>query len=549
MERRYFFPLLLILPLLYALAGFHFNLLIGSYSLRNMDPEYIYFMSGLGIANGHLHLGHFDNPGTPLQLIIGLVYRLFYLFSPGEHSFLEDVFLRSDHYLNMANHVVLLLVSGVLIAGGVQVLKITGNLAYALLLQTAPFFSEITYDIAGRLIPELIMPVPVVLFTVMLLKQLYQPDAQTGKWQLAGYSLVSGLGLAIKMTFIPFWLVPLFIIESWKKRAIYLGVSLAAFFLIAMPVTLEIGVFYGWMRSLLLYSGTYGSGEANFVDVAMFVANLRYIWSSTPSLFGLMAALLLAMGVHLVAAGNGKANRKMVWLAAGLLLALTIQLVLSSKHYAYRYLIPGLAFLPLISILSLELLSRLRPGRYNRHIILVLVLLLFIPGTRKQLVSAQIRTKGIGEEMQRKRATWHQIEALPAASAKIVVSQAYGAPIREYVIAYSTAWAGPRMDDYREVLAHLFPDAYMYSTWDDQIRFFALPFDPEVLADDGRPVLLYLEHDTPELFNRTMLKFFNTDDNLPVTPEFIYHNPDTGEGVYWLHFVKERDVAGDGKGD
>lgn len=535
MERRFYFPLLLIIPLAYALVGFHFNLLIGNYSLRNMDPEYIYFMSGLGIANGHLHLGHFDNPGTPLQLLIATVFRLFYLFSPGEHTFLEDVFLRSDHYLNMANHVVLLLVLGVLVAGGIEVLKITGNIGYALMLQTAPFFSEITYDIAGRLIPELLMPVPVVILSVMFLRHLYQNRLEVGYKSLLLFALVSGFGLAIKMTFIPFWLIPLFVIESWKKRAIFLGASLLAFFLIAVPVTLEIKVFYGWMRSLLLYSGTYGSGESNFVDPKLFVENLRYLWNSTPSLFWLIFGMVAAMLVHVVSSGKGKVNKTMVLLAAGILLAVVIQLALSSKHYAYRYIIPTLAFMPLMGILTMEFISRLRPGRYNQYVILAVVLLLFVPGTQKQLTSAQIRTKGIGEEMLRKRATWHQVQTLPADVVKIIVSQAYGAPLQEYVIAYSTAWAGPRMDDYREVLAGLYPHAYMYNTWDDQVKFFGEPFNAVKLASEEKPVLLYLEHDTPELFDRTMQKFFDLDQSSMVTSEHIYTNPDTREGLYWLH--------------
>ena len=72
MQRKYYLFILAVIPVVYVLAGFYFNQLIGIFSLRNMDPEYIYFLSGLGIANGHFHIGHFDNPGTPLQVLIGL---------------------------------------------------------------------------------------------------------------------------------------------------------------------------------------------------------------------------------------------------------------------------------------------------------------------------------------------------------------------------------------------------------------------------------------------------------------------------------------------
>ena len=534
MHRRYQYIILAIIPLIYTWICFHFNLLIGTYSLRNMDPEYIYFISGLGISNGHLHLGHFDNPGTPLQMLIAATYRIFYVFRPGDNTFLEDVFIHSDHYLNMANHVTTLLVSVVLFIGGIQALKITGNIAYALMLQTAPFYSEITYDIAGRLIPELLMPIPVVIFTLIFLKHIYEKEEVTPFNKLVFLALTAGFGLSIKMTFLPFWVVPLFIIIGWKKRLIYMGLSVLAFLLIAMPVTLEIDIFYRWMRDLFIHSGTYGSGSANFIDPESFMQNLTQLWRSTTTLFYLLLILAGAMILHLFLAKKETSDKRLVLLTAGLLLAILLQLFISTKHYAYRYIIPTLAFMPLAGILTFELLNRLRPSRFNKYLIIAITMLAFIPGTKKQIVSAQIRTKGIGEEMARKRKTWHHAQALPDDIIKIIVSQAYGAPFQDYVIAYSTAWAGPRMKDYREVLARLYPDSYMYNTWDDNIKAFGEPFDAQKIAMEGKPVVLYLEHDTSELFERTMNKFFHPDDPVVVTHEPIYHNPETNEGLYWL---------------
>ena len=58
--------LLLIAPFAYFFLGSYVHQVIGLYSLRSADPEYIYFISGLSIADGKFMLGHIDNPGTPL---------------------------------------------------------------------------------------------------------------------------------------------------------------------------------------------------------------------------------------------------------------------------------------------------------------------------------------------------------------------------------------------------------------------------------------------------------------------------------------------------
>ncbi len=42
--------LLLIVPLFYFAIADYFRILMSNPSLRSVDPEYIYFMSGLGIA-------------------------------------------------------------------------------------------------------------------------------------------------------------------------------------------------------------------------------------------------------------------------------------------------------------------------------------------------------------------------------------------------------------------------------------------------------------------------------------------------------------------
>ncbi|HPT32865.1 MAG TPA: hypothetical protein PLW67_13535, partial [Prolixibacteraceae bacterium] len=298
MNKKHYW-LLAIIPASYILLGLYFNQLIGIFSLRNMDPEYIYFLSGLGIANGHFHLGHFDNPGTPLQVIIGLTYRMVYWIRPADLPFMDDVFLHSDLYLNIANHVVLLLTSAALYAGGVAMLKSSGKTAFALLLQTIPFYSEITYDIIGRLVPELLMPLPGLLLSLVMIKMVTGEEKQiTGK-NILLLAAITAFGLSIKMSWLPLAVIPLFIIPGWKLKLRYILLTFTAFLIFALPATLEYKNFYLWIKGLFLHSGNYGSGDANFLDPDLFLRNFKTIIQTTPSLFYCLALLSLSAIIYL----------------------------------------------------------------------------------------------------------------------------------------------------------------------------------------------------------------------------------------------------------
>ncbi len=311
--------LLTVIPLAYALVGFHFNLLIGTFSLRNMDPEYVYFLSGLGIANGHFHLGYFDHPGTPLQILLALTYRVVYWFRPTDTPFLEDVLGNPDHYLNMANHAATLIMAAALLLSGRAVLKITGSMAAALLIQTVPFFSEITYDIIGRLIPELLIPIPVLIFSVLFLRYIYGQLPADKTRNVAFLALTAAFGLSIKLSFLPLLVIPLFIIPGWKKKLLYMVVTLIAFLLFALPATLEYKTFFRWITGLFVQSGDYGKGEATFIDPEQFRENLKALTQAAKPFFYLAALLVLLAAGYLIFGKKAKSDKKILWLTAGLL--------------------------------------------------------------------------------------------------------------------------------------------------------------------------------------------------------------------------------------
>ena len=90
--------LLLLIPLFYLAAGLYFRLILDDPSLRSVDPDYVYFCTGLNMAEGHFKVAHIDHPGTPLQVITALVFRLVWWFRgegggfTGDFGDLGDIF-------------------------------------------------------------------------------------------------------------------------------------------------------------------------------------------------------------------------------------------------------------------------------------------------------------------------------------------------------------------------------------------------------------------------------------------------------------------------
>ncbi|HKJ41024.1 MAG TPA: hypothetical protein VKA27_02975, partial [Sunxiuqinia sp.] len=287
-------------PLFYLLIANYFRSLLSAISLRSVDPEYIYFISGLGIAEGHFKIGHIDNPGTPLQYLVAIVFRIVHLFRNGSAPFLDDVFLNPNLYLSVVNLFITGLIAFSMLITGRYVYRKTGSILYALLVQTVPFLPVIWYDIIGRITPELLFPIPLFVISVLMIKYLFedQHDFKLSDIVLLGF--IFAFGLSIKLTFVSLWLIPFILIKNWKKKFQFVGFGFLFFLLIAIPVTLQLRTFWNWVEALFLHSGTYGGGKENIVNLAAFKTHLIqligleqiFIWLFL-GLVGLVAVLLI----------------------------------------------------------------------------------------------------------------------------------------------------------------------------------------------------------------------------------------------------------------
>ncbi len=533
---KYIKIFLVVLPFLYLIAGLYFRFLLGNLSLRSIDPDYVYFISGLQISEGFFKVGHIDHPGTPLQLFIALVFRTVYLFRNHQVPFIEDVFSNSDLYLAVVNVAITSLTAILLYYAGRKVLQYTHSFLYAILIQTAPFMPVIWFDLIGRITPELMLPFPIILLSLAIIKIYFQEDTASNKLVVA-IAFFAALGLAIKLTFLPLCFIPFFVIKGWKQKLVFIGFSIVFFFIIAIPVTLQFHIFWGWIKNLFLHSGHYGGGDTNIVNMELFRKSLNELFHYEKRYFYILAGLIIVFATYIIWQRK-KAEKKIVLLSSSVILAMVLLLLLVGKHYAHHYFIPALLLSPLIIILMAELIKKMIPGKPALFII-PLVIVGYLAWTYNNHQHwLPIKTTAIGENVNNRLPTWHAAQTLEKDSYKIITSQNYGCPFVEYALIYSTVWAKyNKREEYYAILNKLYPYTYSYFTWGDNMKYWGEKFDAKKISESGKPVYLYLERNEEELYRKTIKKLAEESATpFQVSSKLVYLNPKTTEIIYKLNF-------------
>jgi hypothetical protein len=526
--------LLFIIPILYFSIGAYFRYVLGDLSLRSLDPDYIYFITGFGISEGHFNVAHVDNPGTPLQYLMGIVYRITFLFRPGNIDFMEDVFRNPDLYMAVSNMVITGIITALLFYSGQRIYRKTGSVLYGLLIQCTPFLPVIWFDIIGRIVPELLMPIPVILIEMFLMELVHSDEETDSTKQVIFLSAVSAFGLSIKLTFLPLWFIPLLILKTWQNKLKFLALAIVFFLAFAIPVTLRLNIFTGWIKTLFIHSGQYGGGEANFVNWSEFGANLQFLWGYERwFLVTFLITFILAIAYFLTF--RRKSDKKLLLVTGAVLLTIILQTGMVCKHFEHRYYIPVLLMLPLLVFLISETIKKLLRNRMQILVSagLIFFLVAFFAHQRPWM---KMKSEVMTTNMAQLTETWHFVSTLDPNAIRIITTKNYGSPFKEYALMISYSWAGSQQKYFNETLAKLYPDSYMFFTWDNTIRFWGNKLTLKKVTESKKPIYLYLENDAPELYQKTLEKFEFTKDSCSVDSTLLFKNKNTKELIYRLNF-------------
>ena len=207
------------------------------------------------------------------------------------------------------------------------------------------------------------------------------------------------------------------------------------------------------------------------------------------------------------------------------------------KHYAHRYFIPVLMLQPLLVFLLAEIIKKFYPKKITTTLVSIGIVFFFAWQIQFNKVWLPIKTQAMGTDIENRMPTWHVAQSLEKDSYKIIASQNYGCPFIEYTLMYSTVWAShKKQEEYKPILARLYPDTYNFFTWDNTMRYWGEKFDAQKAAGSGKKIYLYLERNEEELYNRTISKL-QEENGAPFEAEktLVYENPATKEVIYQLY--------------
>ena len=466
--------LFLIMPLLLVVIAVFMNNARGPYWLgTNLDPEYVYLLNSLNLAQMH-GVGHTDHPGTPVQVIGAGVLRIVHTLSGTPNNIETHVLEQPENYLSAINTLFIAINVLMLIFLGAGVYYLTRSIAPALWIQIAPFFSVVLLRFGlTRVTPEPLLMFASFLFILALIATMHMKL----KKEFLYLGLITAFGIATKVTFLPLIVIPLIVLPTIKKKIYYLLITFAGFILFTLPIIRMYGKFIQWIISLITHTGRYGSGASNIVSSQRYFANMKFLILGN-TFFSII--LLIALIIIVIALFNPKmrtislSNIQFRYLVA-VVVAQVAGILIVSKHSAHHYLLPVLSLSGLLGFFIYTYLNHVRVV-YNKKkrsllipsgLVIVVLFLIVNPITRANEVINQLdQTRKYSLEVNR-----------------VVKSNYHGyIPIYYYPsssLEYALKFGNDLSRSYHtETLEKLYPRVYFYDIWTG--RFVRFDYNTEV---------------------------------------------------------------------
>jgi hypothetical protein len=331
-------------PLIILILTVSFVVLNGDFEA---DPDYAYLLNGLNI----LHFqspGHADHPGTPVQLLGGIVIGVIWLarwVTFGQVALDDDVLRHPELYLTGINAVLMLLTTVAMGFFGRQVRRWTGSFAAAIVGQVTLLVSVPVLISLPHVTPEPLLISLTIFLAGLLAPAISQP---TFPWRRVGYPLLIGgtLGacIATKMTAAPL-IVTVALLRGVKMQAIALAAAVVGSIVLTLPVARLYGSILSWTVALVIHSGTYGGGPAGLPALSVLFENMKLMFESFPEPF-VGVAICAVMALWHQNAAKPNRHRHVRFFAVCAIL-ISVQLITVAKHYSLRYAVPIAAIVAL----------------------------------------------------------------------------------------------------------------------------------------------------------------------------------------------------------
>jgi len=476
---------LVIVPLVFLVVGFKFDR-----TKYSTDPESAYLLNGLNIAMGK-SVGHFDNPGTTVQIYSAVGLRVTHFLRFTGTDIQMDVLLHSEYYIEVLRYSLVVMNTLVLFALGFFALSFFGNLWLALLLQITPFLSvTLIEELYTKVAPEPILFATVALLTILLFKYYTSADGDKKKYVLL-FALLSGFGLATKMTFLPFTIIPFIILEGWRRRFHYLLLIIPSFILFTLPAVKGYPQMAKWFIGLGTHTGTYGQGSTGFIDPVQYLNSLMQIAvNNTELLIELVIVSFVLLAIWLM---RKKIARKTSdhgpIILLSLLIAQAASILMVAKHYhSNHYLFPALSLIGTVLVfMYLVVIKNLKEkGHIFLNIGMPVLVAVIVAASILHIPDLTLAYKGY---LMSNDDTNETMLRLNRDYKGYIKTYYYPTSFNEYS---SLRWGNVYSRQFHtERLKQLFPEGLFYNAWDKSFQLWETSFSPgEFVAKYGGKILL-----------------------------------------------------------
>jgi hypothetical protein len=523
---------LLVVPVVLAVIGFELRKINGGFSIFAIDPEFSYLYSGVLLAQGKINL-FTDHPGTPLIVLAAIVSRIVHLFR-SSGPFVEDVMQNPDIYLNAINLSMITLIAAVVFIAGWWVYRKTGNLAAAIFLQISPFVAESVFSSLERYMPEPFFIAVVLMLVAVIVVDIHGKLIESNFFSNRAiiYGIIIGFGISLKFTFGPFLLIPLFLLGGFKKKLHYLAATVISFIVFTFPLLKRGKAFFEWIKSIVMHSGKYGSGEANVLDPNQFFANLKSIYQSEKHLIYalVLAAVVLIISLLPVFYRRIK-NKKYLLALAAIGSAMVLGILAISKHYAAYYLIPySLLTLAVVYLSFTILLEIISYRKWWLEVLLYTAAALIILSNPISVTQYRVYKKIRIQKHEVKQRIISDVEKLSLNGGALLLSADSWHINKEGGLFFGMLMTPGGSKRFGPVLNDLYPDTYLFKEWKGSFfDWFDKPHEAAELLERYPEMTAIVKHYNTGVYEQFEATFVETG---MADVEIIYQEPTTKLQVY-----------------
>lgn len=520
--------LLFIFPSIYFILLFIYYHQSGPFFTTFPDSTYIYLINGANIASGNMDIGHFDNPGTPAHWLAGIVIFIAHLFIDRNPVY-ESVITNPELYLKVCAVATILLLLLSVYESGKLVLKNTGNIVLALFFQLIPISSYSVICQLDRIGPESLIIICLTYYSAFLWvlcyqRNTYSSDSFGSKRLILIFSFFTALLITTKIICLPFLITPLFFIKRVVPKIWYLLLTAGFSGLILYPVWSKFPDMFNWFMALATHSGAYGSGSKETINIDSVISNLKLYFSA--EFFFTAGYILISIGVIAGAILKRWSNHFYKHTLVSFI-TISLQVILVSKQFAFHYVISSqLLIIPGVISAFMSLVN------FSRHAKLAAYSVFSVCAAWLIVQTTQAATvyRG-GNKMYESSLTAKKYKDLP----KIITTGYQASCFVESALYFGAAYGGGSFHTCNDFLRKHYPDAYVYSTLFNYLRWWNASVYPSELFKRYPQILIYFSG-SDEAFERKMIRKITIGyDSIIKNVRILDFNPITRERFYLLN--------------